>query len=68
MSHKFRDAGDQADAGFGHNALRCVAWRQYNYPLPTLIIDNRLDLAVAAALGDAYRLRFPQLARRWIFT
>jgi hypothetical protein len=72
IGHEFRDAGDQAHAGFSHNAVGRVARRQYEYPWATLIIDNRMDLAVATAFGDAYRLRlgppFPPLAQRWIFT
>jgi hypothetical protein len=72
VGHKFSDAGDQAHAGFGHNAVGRVAWCQYEYPRTALIIDNRMDLAVPAAFGDAYRLRlcppFPPLAQRWIFT
>jgi hypothetical protein len=72
VGHEFRDAGDQAHASFSHNAVGRVARRQYEYPWATLIIDNRMDLAVATAFGDAYRLRlgppFPPLAQRWIFT
>jgi hypothetical protein len=72
IGYKFGDSGDQAHAGFGHNAVGRVAWRQYEYPWTALIIDNRMDLAVPATFGDTYRLRlgppFPPLAQRWIFT
>src|SRR5262249_46685826 len=72
VCYQFSDAGDQAHAGFGHDAVGRVARRQYEYPRTALIIDNRMDLAVPTAFGDAYRLRlgppFPPLAQRWIFT
>ena len=66
------DAGDQAHACFGHSAVGGIAGREYEYPRPALFVDNRVYLAVSAALGDAYRLRlgppFPPLAQRWTFT
>ena len=72
VCYQFGDAGDQAHAGFGHHAVRRVARRQHEYLRTALIINNRMDLAVPTAFGDAYRLRlgppFPPLAQRWIFT
>ena len=72
VCYQFGDAVDQAHAGFGHNAVSRVARRQYKYPWTAPIIDNRMDLAVPTAFGDAYRLRLgpplPPLAQRWIFT
>lgn len=72
VGHEFSDARDQAHAGFGNDAVGRVAGCQYEYPWTAVIIDNRMDLAVPAAFGDAYRLRlsppFPPLAQRWIFT
>jgi hypothetical protein len=67
-----RDAGDQADAGFGHHAVGSVAGREDEHPGTTQIVDNRMNLAVSAPLGDAYGLRlrppFPPPAQRWILT
>jgi len=72
VGQKFSDARDQAHAGFGNDAVGRVAGCQYEYPWTAVIIDDRMDLAVPAAFGDAYRLRlcppFPPLAQRWIFT
>src|SRR5262249_19219089 len=59
IGDKLSDSGDQAHAGFGHNAVGRVARRRYKYPWTALIIDNRMDLAIPAAFGEAYRLRFP---------
>ena len=72
VGQEFSDARDQAHAGFGNDAVGRVAGCQYEYPWTAVIIDDRMDLAVPAAFGDAYRLRlcppFPPLAQRWIFT
>ena len=72
ICHQPSDAGDQAHACLGHSAVGGVAGREHEYPWPALLVDNRVYLAVSAALGDAYRLRlgppFPPLAQRWIFT
>jgi hypothetical protein len=72
IGDKLSDSGYQAHAGFSHNAVGRVARRHYEYPWTALIIDNRMDLAIPAAFGEAYRLRlrppFPPLAQRWIFT
>ena len=66
------DAGDQADAGFCHHAVGGVAGREDEHPGTAQIVDNRMNLAVSAALGEAYGLRlcppFPPLAQRWILT
>jgi len=72
VRQQLRDAGDQADAGFGHHAVCGIAGREDEHPGTTQIVDNRMNLAVSAALGDAYGLRlcppFPPLAQRWILT
>src|SRR5215467_15833106 len=72
MRHQSSDTGDRARACFGHSAVGSIAGREHEYPGPALFVDNRVYLAVSAALGDAYRLRlghpFPPPAQRWIFT
>jgi hypothetical protein len=72
VRHQLADAGDQADACFGHDTVGGIAGRENECPRTAPLIDNRVYLAVAAALGDAYRLRlgppFPPVAQRWIFT
>jgi hypothetical protein len=72
VRYQFSDARNQAHARFGHDAVSCVARRQYEYPRTALIIDNRMDLAIPTAFGDPYRLclrpPLPPLAQRWIFT
>jgi hypothetical protein len=41
---------------FGHSAVGRVAGREHEYSRPALFVDNRVYLAVPAALGDANRL------------
>jgi len=72
IGDKLRNAWDQAHTSFRHNAIGSVAGRQHEHPRAALFVDNRMNLAVSTAFGDAYRLRlrppFPPLAQRWIFT
>src|SRR5690348_11078084 len=72
VRQQLRDAWDQADAGFCHHAVGGVARREDEHAGTTQIVDNRMNLAVSAALGSAYGLRvcppFPPLAQRWILT
>jgi hypothetical protein len=72
IRQKFSDAGDQADAGLRHDTVGHVARCEDQHPGAAQRIDDRMNLAVAAAFGDAYRLclrpPFPPLAQRWIFT
>ena len=72
VRQQLRDAGDQADAGFCHHAVGGIAGCEDEHPGTTQIVDNRMNLAVSAALGDTYSLRlcppFPPLAQRWILT
>jgi hypothetical protein len=66
------DARDQADAFFGHHAIGGIAWREDERPGAAIFVDNRVDLAVAAAFCRPDRLKirppFPPLAQRWILT
>jgi len=66
------DPRDEADTVLRHNAIGGVAGREDENPRPAKLVDYRMDLAVAAALGRPERLKirppFPPLAQRWIFT
>jgi hypothetical protein len=68
VGEKFADAGDQADAGFRHHAIGRVAGREDEDPGTAKAVDDRMNLAVAAAFGEADRLflgpPFPPLAQR----
>lgn len=72
VGEQFLYAGDEADAVFGHYAIRDIAGRQDESPGPAKPVNYRMDLAVAAALGNPDRLKirppFPPLAQRWTFT
>ncbi len=68
VGQKLLDAGDQADAFLRHGAVCGVARREDQPPRAEKLIDNRVDFAVAAALGEPERLKFgppfPPLAQR----
>jgi len=68
VSQEFLDAGDQADAFLRHDTVGGVARREDQYPRAEERIDDRVDFAVAAALGKPNRLKFgppfPPLAQR----
>src|SRR5208282_4539558 len=49
VSEKLAYAGDQADTGFGHHAVGGIARREDQNPGTTQRVDNRVNLAVAAA-------------------
>ena len=72
VGQEFFDAGDQADAVFGHHAIGGVAGREDEGPRPAKRVDYRMDLAVATAFRKPDRLKicppFPPLAQRWTFT
>jgi hypothetical protein len=68
VGQKLLDAGDQADAFLRHGAVGGVARREDQYPRAEKLINDRVDFAVAAALGEPDRLKFgppfPPLAQR----
>ena len=69
VSEELVDAGDKADAGFCNLTICSIARREDQDPGTAKVVDNRMNLAISATLGDAYlRLRppFPPLAQRWI--
>jgi len=72
VGEQFGDTIDQADAGFRQHAVGHVARGQDQDPGAAEPIDSRMDFTVAAAFGDADRLRlappFPPPAQRWTFT
>ena len=72
VSDQFRHARDQADAVLGHDAIGGVSRCEDEDPRSTELVNDRMNLAVSAAFGDAYGLGlgppFPPLAQRWIFT
>jgi hypothetical protein len=55
-----------------HDTLGGVARREDQHPRASIRIDNRVDFAVAAALGEPNRLKFgppfPPLAQRGALT
>ncbi len=72
VSNEFLDARDQADAFLRHDAIGGVARREDQHPRPEILIDDRMDFAVAAAFRAPDRLKFwppfPPLAQRWALT
>jgi hypothetical protein len=72
IRHQFGNTRDQTCACFGDGAVGNIAGREHEYPGPALLVDNRVNLAVSPAFGDADRLRLgppcPPVAQRWIFT
>ena len=57
VGEQFLDARDQAHAVFGHHAIGGVSGREDEGPGPTEFIDDRVDLAVAAAFRNTDRLK-----------
>jgi len=72
VGQKLFDAGNETDAGFGQRAFDDVAGRQDKNPRPAKLVDDRVNLAVFAAFGQADRLNlrppFPPPAQRWALT
>ena len=68
IGEQLLDARNETDAGFGQRALGRVARGQDKNPRTAKLIDNRVNLAVSAALGqaDSLNLRppFPPPAQR----
>ncbi len=68
VGQKLLDARDQADAFLRDDTVGGVARREDQYPRAEKLIDDRVDFAVAAALGEPDRLNFgppfPPLAQR----
>jgi len=62
------DAGNEANASFGLRAVGSVPGRQNKNPRTTKLINDRMNLAVSAAFGqaDSLNLRppFPPPAQR----
>ncbi len=57
VGEELLDPGDQADAFLSHHAIGGVAWRQDERPRPAGRVDDRVDLAVSAALRKPDRLK-----------
>jgi hypothetical protein len=55
---KFLDAGDHADAFLCRDTAGGVARRQDQHSRASILTDDRVDFAVAAALGEPDRLEF----------
>ena len=72
VRYEFFNAGDEADAFFGHHTIGGIAGREDERPRPAEFVDDRMDLAVTAAFRKPDRLKFrppfPPLAQRWAFT
>ena len=72
VRQKFLDAGDQADTFLRHAAVGGVARREDQDPRAAKRVDDRVDLAIAAAFRQPDRLKisppFPPLAQRCTFT
>ncbi len=68
VGQKLLDARDQADTFLRYDTVGGVARRQDQHPRAEKFIDDRVDFAVAAALGEPDRLEFgppfPPLAQR----
>jgi hypothetical protein len=56
VSDQFRHARDQADAVLGHDAIGGVSRCEDEDPRSTELVNDRMNLAVSAAFGDAYGL------------
>ena len=68
VREKFCDAWQEADTFLGHHAIGGIAGREDERPRPARRVDDRVDLAVAAAFRTPDRLMirppFPPLAQR----
>ena len=58
VGQQLGDAGNKADAGFGLRAIGGVAGCEDKNPGAAEHIDDRVDLAVPPAFGQADRLNF----------
>jgi hypothetical protein len=63
VGRKLLDARDQADAFLRHDTVGGVARRQDQHPRAEKFIDDRVDFAVAAALGTAVSLDMTAIQR-----